>query len=340
MRRLYAAFDLHASTSYLAVSDEEGKRILSKKLPNDPELILAALKPHGRKIAGIAVESTYNWYWLVDMLMAEGYEAHLANPSAIQKYKGLKHADDRHDAFWLAEMLRLGILPEGYIYPKHQRGVRDLLRKRGHLVRLRTSLIISLQHIITRNCGVRVNVNDVKRLREDRISPLLDGNEDVLLAGSISKETIDHLTRQIRTVENAVEGKIKLSPPYVRLLGIPGVGKILALTIMLETGPITRFPKVGNYVSYCRKVGSAWVSNGKKKGKGNVKNGNRYLAWAYSEASELGRRFDDKAHAYYQRKAQRTNRMVAHQALSHKLARAAYHIMRDDVPFMAEKLFG
>ena len=339
MRRLYAGFDLHSSSSYLAVIDEEGKRLVSKKLANDPDLILAALSPHSKKIAGIAVESTYNWYWLVDMLMAEGYEMHLANPAAIQKYKGLKHADDRHDACWLAEMLRLGILPEGYIYPKQQRAVRDLLRKRGHLVRLRTSLIISLQHIITRNCGVKVSVNDVKRLREDRVSPLLEGNEDVLLAGSVSKETIDYLTRQIRSIENAVEGKVKLSSPYVRLQGIPGVGKILALTIMLETGPISRFPKVGNYVSYCRKVSSAWVSNGKKKGKGNKKNGNRYLAWAYSEASELSRRFDDQARAYYQRKAQRTNRMVAHQALSHKLARAAYYIMRDDVPFMPEKLF-
>ena len=111
------------------------------------------------------------------------------------------------------------------------------------------------------------------------------------------------------------------------------------MTIMLETGPISRFAKVGDYVSYCRKVGSAWVSNEKKKGKGNVKNGNRYLAWAYSEASELARRFDGEARAYYQRKVKKTNRMVAHQALSHKLARAAYYIMRDDVPFMAEKLF-
>ena len=339
MRRLYAGFDLHSSNNYLAIIDEEGTRIFSRKLPNDPELIVAALSPHGKKIAGIAVESTYNWYWLVDMLMAKGYEVHLANPSAIQKYKGLKHADDRHDACWLAEMLRLEILPEGYIYPKQQRAVRDLLRKRGHLVRLRTSLIISLQHIVTRNCGVKVSVNDVKRLREDRISPLLDDNEDVLFAGSISKETIDYLTRQIRSIENAVEAKVKLSAPYARLMSIPGVGKILALTIMLETGPINRFPKVGNYVSYCRKVGSSWTSNGKQKGKGNKKNGNRYLAWAFSEASELSRRHDDKAQAYYQRKAHRTNRMVAHQALSHKLARAAYYIMRDDVPFMADKLF-
>lgn len=337
--KLYAAFDLHSSNSYLAVIDEEGKRQMQKKLPNDAETIVMVLNPYRKKIAGIAVESTYNWYWLVDLLMAKGYEVHLANPAAIQKYKGLKHADDRHDANWLAEMLRLNILPEGYIYPKEERSLRDLLRKRGHLVRLRTSLIISLQHIITRNCGIMVNVNDVKRLKEDRISPLLDGNEDILMAGSVSKETIDYLTRKIRSIERIVEGKIELSSPYRQLLSIPGVGKILALTIMLETGPISRFQKVGNYVSYCRKVSSTWMSNGKSKGKGNKRNGNKYLAWAYSEASELSRRFDTQARAYYQRKAQKSNRMVAHQALAHKLARSAYFVMRDDVPFMAEKLF-
>jgi len=337
--KLYAAFDLHSSNSYLAVIDEEGKRHLEKKLGNDPEAIVRVLSPYRKKIAGIAVESTYNWYWLVDLLMAKGYEVHLANPAAIQKYKGLKHADDRHDANWLAEMLRLNILPEGYIYPKEERALRDLLRKRGHLVRLRTSLIISLQHIITRNCGIMVRVNDVKRLREDRISPLLDSNEDILMAGTVSKETIDYMTRKIKSIEKIVEGKVELSLPYQQLLSIPGVGKILALTIMLETGSISRFQKVGNYVSYCRKVGSTWMSNGKAKGKGNEKNSNRYLAWAYSEASELARRFDEQARAYFQRKAQRSNRMVAHQALAHKLARAAYYIMRDDVPFMTEKLF-
>jgi transposase len=337
--KLYAAFDLHSSNSYLAVLNAEGKRQVEKKLSNDREAIVKALNPYRKSISGIAVESTYNWYWLVDLLMAKGYEVHLANPAAIQKYRGLKHADDRHDANWLAEMLRLGILPEGYIYPKEERALRDLLRKRGHLVRLRTSLIISLQHIVTRNCGILVNVNDVKRLKEDRISPLLVDNDDILMAGAVSKETIDYMTRKIKSIERSVEGKIELSSSYEQLLSIPGIGKIIAVTIMLETGPISRFQKVGNYVSYCRKVSSTWTSNGKAKGKGNERNGNKYLAWAYSEASELARRYDPQVRAYYQRKAQRTNRMVAHQALAHKLARAAYYIMRDNVPFMAEKLF-
>jgi transposase len=337
--KLYAGFDLHSSNNYLAIVDAEGKRVFKKKLHNDPDIILGELKPYRKRIAGIAVESTFNWYWLVDMLMRAGYKLHLANPSAIQKYSGLKHSNDQHDAFWLADMLRLGILPEGYIYPKEERPIRDLLRKRGQLVKLRTSLVISLQNTISRNCGISVSVNDVKALKEDRISPLLSDNEDLELAGSVSKETIDYLTRKIRGIEKVIENRISLDAQYQNLVTIPGVGKILALTIMLETGPISRFRKVGNYVSYCRKVSSTWISNGKAKGKGNKKNGNKYLAWAFSEASELARRFDGQARAYFNRKAGKSNRMVAHNALAHKLARAAYYIMKDQVPFMPEKLF-
>ena len=272
--------------------------------------------------------------------MEEGNKVHLANPSAIQQYSGLKHSDDKHDAFWLAEMLQLGILPEGYIYPKEERPVRDLLRKRGHLVRLRTSLVVSLQNILSRNLGRKVNVKDVKALREDRVTLFLEMSEDLALAGRVSKEAIDHLTRQIYKIEWAVQKRIALREEYRYLLTLPGVGKILALTIMLETGPISRFETVGDYVSYCRKVPSQWISNGKWKGPGNRKNGNKYLSWAYAEASEFARRLYPEPRAYYHRKMQKTNTAVAHSALSNKLARAGYYVMRDQVPFRPEKLFG
>ena len=337
--KLYTGFDLHSSNSYIGIIDESGKRAFNRKLPNDPAIIVDTLRPFRKDITDIAVESTYNWYWLVDLLMAEGYRVHLANPSAIQKYAGLKYSDDRHDAFWLAEMLRLGILPEGYIYPKEERPIRDLLRKRSHLVRLRTSLIISLQNIVSRNNGIKLKVGDVKALKTDRVAPFLADNEDLALAGKVSKESIDFLTLQIKAIEHVVEKKVKLREPYDSLLDVPGIGKILALTIMLETGPISRFDKVGNFVSYCRKVSSKWVSNDKAKGKGNKKSGNKYLAWAFSEAAESARRLHEEPRSYYNRKMRRTNFMIAHNALAHKLARAAYYIMRDHVPFIPEKLF-
>lgn len=337
--QLYAGIDLHSTSNHLGIINDSDRRIFRKKLANDPVVIFEALEPFAKNLKGVVVESTFNWYWLVDALMDQGYQLHLANPSAIRKYEGLKHSDDKHDAFWLAHLLRLGILPEGYIYPKAQRPVRDLLRKRGQLVRLRTSLILSLQGIIQRNTGLRVNVNQVKKVKTDEVLPLLAGQEDLEFSGRVSKESIDFLSCKIRQIENSVQKKVKLKRAFKYLPSICGVGKILSLTIMLETGPIKRFARVGNYVSYCRKVPTQWTSVGKRKGKGNKKNGNRYLAWAFSEAAEFARRYDPDARAYFNRKASRTNRMVAHSALAHKLARAAYFVMRDVVPFDAAKLF-
>ena len=339
MRALYAGCDLHGNSNLIGIIDGEGQRVFKRKLSNDLGLVCDTLKPFRKELVGVVVESTYNWYWMVDGLMEKGYRVHLANPSAIQQYAGLKHSDDKHDAFWLAEMLRLGILPEGYIYPKQERPIRDLLRKRGHLMRLRTSLVVSLQNILSRNLGHKVKVNDVKGLREDRVTPLLGESEDLATAGRISKETIDFLTHQIDQIERRVDKKMRLKGAYRFLQTLPGVGEILALTIMLETGPISRFETVGDYVSYCRKVPSQWMSNGKWKGSGNRKNGNRYLAWAYAEASDFARRYYPEPRAYYQRKRQETNAVVAHSALSHKLARAAYYVMRDQVPFDPKKLF-
>ncbi len=337
--QVYAGIDLHANNNYLGVVDADGKRVFGKKLPNDPEMILGALDPVKEKLAGAVVESTFNWYWLVDLLMGEGYQVHLANPSAIQKYSGLKHSDDVHDAFWLAEMLRLDILPTGYIYPKEERAIRDLLRKRSHLVKLRTSLSLSLKNIVARNCGRSLKQNEIIQLKQDLVTGLFEDNEDLALAGNVSKEVIDCLTVRINRIERFIENKLRLRESYQYLTTMPGVGRVLGLTIMLETGDINRFSKVGNYSSYCRKVPSRWTSNGKTKGKGNTKNGNKYLAWAFSEAVELGRRYSPEVQAYYNRKFQRTNRMVAHTAVAHKYARAAYYIMRDQVPFDPEKLF-
>ena len=183
-------------------------------------------------------------------------------------------------------------------------------------------------------------MNEVKRLGEDRITPLLGGSEDLALAGRVSKETIDYLTYQIHEIEEVVVKRIQVKEEYRYLLTLYGIGKILSLTIMLETGPIGRFETVGDYVSYCRKVPSEWTSNGKKKGGGNKKNGNRYLSWASSEASDFARRFYPEARAYYNRKRQKSNSAVAHSALANKLARAAYYVMRDQVAFEPKKLFG
>ena len=149
----YGAIDLHKNNSVLGIIDADGQRLCMRKIPNDLDLIKKALGPFAENLEGIVVESTYNWYWLVDGLRDAGYRMHLANPTAIQQYSGIKHTDDVTDAWWLAELLRTKQLKEGFVYPRAERAVRDLLRKRAHLVKQRTQNILSIQNLTSRNTG-------------------------------------------------------------------------------------------------------------------------------------------------------------------------------------------
>lgn len=336
--KLYAGVDLHSNNSYIGIMDRKEKRVYKKKLANDLHEILKALKPYRKDLEGIAVESTFNWYWLVDGLMENGYRVHLANPSAIKQYEGLKHSDDARDAYHLAQLLKLDILPEGYIYPKDERPVRDLLRKRLQLVQHKTSHILSFKNLISRNLGVQMSSNDIKNLREEDVEGMFK-EEHLIIAGKANIATMHFLKERITEIEKAVLKKAKLRDEYNNLLTMPGIGKILALTIMFETGDINRFPAVGNYASYCRCVGSNRISNGKSKGEGNRKNGNKYLSWVFVEAANFAIRGYPYVRKYYQKKMSKTNKIVAIKAISHKLARASYYVIRDQEVFNPKKAF-
>ena len=338
-RQLYGAIDLHSTNNVTVVIDEQDRVVYQKRLPNDLALILKELSVYQCELQGIVVESTYNWYWLVDGLMEQGYKLHLANTAAIQQYEGLKYTDDNSDARWLAHLLRLGVLPEGYIYPRAERPVRDLLRKRSQLVRQRTTNLLSIQNLVTRNTGSSLSAKRVKGLDVQQVDELLP-NGDLALAVKANLSVMSSADEQVQILEQIVTQRVKLRPQFCFLKTVPGIGQILALTIMLETGDIRRFATVGNYASYCRCVGSQKVSNGKTKGKGNTKNGNKYLAWAFVEAAHFAIQFNSRIKSFDQRKKAKTKGVVAIKAVAHKLCRACYYIMRDRVPFNITKAFG
>lgn len=336
--KLYGAIDLHSNNNMTVVTDEQDRVVYEKRLPNDLGLIVKQLADYRDGLQGIVVESTYNWYWLVDGLMDEGHKVHLANTSAIQQYEGLKYTDDQDDARWLAHLLRLGVLPQGHIYPKQKRPVRDLLRKRGQMVRQRTMNLLSIQNLFSRNTGGSISANRVKRLSSHQVESLFP-DTDLALAIQANLAMLECADEQIERLEKTVLERVKLKPEYKLLKTAPGIGEILALTIMLETGDITRFPTVGDYASYCRCVGSQKISNGKKKGSGNTKNGNKHLGWAYVEAANFAIRFSSRIKSFYQRKQSKSKRVVALKAVAHKLCRACYHIIRDQVAFDINKAF-
>jgi transposase len=162
--------------------------------------------------------------------------------------------------------------------------------------------------------------------------------EHIVFSAQANLDTIVFLRQQIQRLEKIIKKKVKLSKAFQQLLTVPGIGLILAMTIMLEVGDISRFPQVGNFASYSRCVSSQRLSDGKSKGHGNRKNGNRYLSWAFTEAAHLSRRYNEHFRSYYNRKLAQANTSLATKALSNKLARICYYIMRDQVPFRKELL--
>src|SRR5262250_2423323 len=216
---LYGGIDLHANNSVIVLLNEQDKVIYQKRLSNDLPMILEALAPYQPDIIGVVAESTYNWHWLVDGLMEAGYRVHLANPAAMQQYSGLKYTDDHSDARWLAHLLRLGVLPEGYIYPKAERAVRDLLRKRAHLVRQHTSNVLSVQNILARNTGTRFSVKRIHELTKQELKSLL-AEEPQVLAVTSSLAVLDCLRHQIKTLEQTVHKRLHHTPAYEQLLTV------------------------------------------------------------------------------------------------------------------------
>jgi len=337
--KIMVGIDLHSNNALCGLMDENGRRLLHQKLPCDLGGILALLNPHREHIVTIGIESTFNWYWLVDGLQDHGYHVVLANPAAMQPYSGKKHTDDVSDAYFIAELLRLNLLPTGHIPDRHIRPVRDLLRRRLLLVRQRTTLILSFKSLNERTLGQRVPLSRVKTMKAAEAQARFTAPADQLLGGE-QITLMSHLSDSITKLEEHILGVTGKTTAYQRLQELPGIGKILGLTIALETGDAKRFAAAGNFASYCRCVCSLRQSNTKKKGENNRKCGNKYLAWAFVEAAHFACRYDDQCRRFYDRKKQQTNPVIATKALACKLAKAAWHVMAQDVAYDAERVFG
>ena len=334
----YSAIDLHSNNNVLVVTDETDRVLVEKRLPNELNRVLELLAPHRDELAGVVVESTYNWYWLVDGLMAAGYVVKLANTGAIKPYDGLKHGDDNSDARHLAHLFRLGILRTGYICPPAERALRDLARRRLQLVRSRTSHILSVENQLTRQTGRHIRSNDVKRLDAEAVTAMALP-DDVARGMNANVAVIRTLGDEIEKLEARLLEAVTKTDAWPLLNSIPGIGKVLAIVILLEIGTIGRFAEVGDFASYARCVDSVRLSNGKKKGEGNTKNGNKYLAWAFVEAAHFAARFCPEAKRFYAKKFAKTNGAVATKALAHKLARACYHMLKTGQTFDVKRCF-
>lgn len=336
--RLYAGIDLHSNNVMFGIINQDGKRVAHRKLDCNLDEVIRFLGPLKGQFESLAVESTFNWYWLLDGLRKAGYPVELANPARIEQYNGLKHADDKDDAFHLAELQRLKILPKAHVYNPVLRPVRDLLRRRTGLVHQRTALIISFQSLYARTTGQRLPLNETKKMEPAEAPKLYEHPANQLIA-QVQAEHIQSLGESIKKMENAVLGCAREIPLYAKLTTIPGIGRILGMTITMEVGEISRFKTDGDFASYCRTVDATRFSNSKKKGDNNQKCGNKYLSWAFVEAANFARRYDENCRRWYDRKAAKTSKVIATKALACKLAKAAWHVMARNCDYDEKRMF-
>lgn len=335
--RYYCGIDLHARSMYVCVLDHKGQTLVHRKLPTEPEPLLRLLKPYRSDVV-VAVECLFCWYWVADLCAAEGIPFVLGHALYMKAIHGGKSKNDKIDSYKIAALLRGGNLPQAYVYPRKMRATRDVLRRRLFFVRHRAGLLAHIQMSITQyNLPPYEKRIDQARNRDCLLEHFED--EDVQMSVAANMALLDSYDLSIAELELFLENRAKVhdASAYYLLRTVPGIGKILSLTILYEIHDISRFPTVGQFLSYGRLVAGQRESAGKKQGTGGRKMGNAYLKWAFSEAAPLYLRCNPQGKKRFQNLERKHGKGKAMTILAIKLARAVYFMLRRRVPFDAQR---
>jgi transposase len=339
--RFYCGVDLHARSMYLCILDAAGQTLLHRDLAADPRAFLDAVAPFRDDLV-VAVECMFAWYWLADLCAEQHIPFVLGHALYMKAIHQGKSKNDRLDAAKIAGLLRGGLLPQGYVYPKAMRATRDLLRRRSFLVRRRADL---LAHLVNTNSqynlpplnkklvypGNRGELNLAERFTDPSAKRLVEC--DLALIDALDAQIHDLELHLVRTA------KVDDLQAYARLQSIPGVGKILGLVLLYEIHDVGRFPAAGNFLSYARLVRPQLESAGKAAGFGNKKIGNAHLRWALGEAACLYLRASDRAKRWQARMTARHGPGKTLGILAAKLGRTVYHLLRTRQVFDERRFF-
>ena len=335
--RHYCGIDLHVKTMYVCILDAAGQVLVHRNVTSSPEAFLEMVAPYRDDLV-VAAECMFTWYWLADVCAAEGIVFVLGHALAMKAIHGGKAKHDKLDSHKIAVLLRGGLLPQAYVYPALMRATRDLLRRRLHLVRKRGQLLAHIQ-----NTRAQYNLVAFERRlaypanREgvaDRFSdPSVRKSIDVDLA---LVDTYDGLITDLK-LTIVREAKRHDADAFHRLRSVPGIGKILALTILYEIHDITRFDRVQEFASYARLVKCVHQSAGKKLGTGGAKMGNVHLKWAFSEAAVLFLRHTKDGKKLLAGIAKKHGKGKALSILAHKIGRAVFYMLSRGTVFSIEK---
>jgi transposase len=333
----YCGIDLHARTMYVCILNQAGEMLVHQNMKATPDTLLRTIAPYRDDIV-VAVECIFTWYWLADLCAQEGIPFVLGHALYMKAIHGGKAKHDKIDAQKIAVLLRGGMLPQAYVYPAERRATRDLLRRRMHFMRKRAELLTHVQNTnspynlpeIGRKIAYKTNRDGVA---ERFAEPAVQKSIEVDLA------LIGHYDELLRDVERSIlkAAKQRNSNTLYLLRTVPGIGEILSLVLLYEIHDIQRFPRVQDFVSYCRLVKCAKESAGKRYGTSGTKIGNAYLKWAFSEAAVLFLRANPAGQKYLGRLEKKHGKGKALTVLAHKLARAVSYMLKRDTAFEMHK---
>jgi transposase len=332
----YCGIDLHVKTMYVCIVDAAGQVLVHRNVPSTPAAFLAIVAPYREDLV-VAAECMFTWYWLADVCAVEGIAFVLGHALAMKAIHGGKAKNDKIDSHKIAVLLRGGMLPQAYVYPAAMRATRDLLRRRLHLVRKRGQL---LAHIRNTNAQYNLPAFEKRLAYPGNRDGVLDHFPDPIVKSiEVDVVLIDQYDALINDLALTIvrEAKQHDGDAFHRLRSVPGIGKVLALTILYEVHDITRFDRVQEFASYARLIKCTHESAGKKLGTGGAKMGNVHLKWAFSEAAVTFLRHTRDGKQIVARLDKRHGKGKALSILAHKIGRAIYYMLSRGTVFSREK---
>ncbi len=329
----YCGIDLHAKTMYLCIMDQNGKTILHRQIRNDGSYFLKLIAPYRSNIV-VCTECIYNWYWLADLCAEQQIPFVLGHALYMKAIHGGKAKNDRIDSMKIAHLLRSGMIPQAYVYPKKMRATRDVMRRRTYFVRIKATI---LTHIQLTNHQYNLPAFKKNLSRKRNRHDLLDHFPDMNVKKSMqaNQYLIDNFDKTITDLELFITSQAKGHDPnaFRILRSVHGIGKVLALTILYEVENIQRFPRVQDFLSYARLVKCAKESAGKRYGSSGKKIGNVHLKWAFSEAAVLFLRNNEPAQRWLHKKEKKHGKAKALSILAARLGRTVYFMLQKQRSF-------
>ncbi len=337
-KEFYCGVDLHAKSMYACIMDARGKVAFHRNLPNIFTLFQQVAEPYCHSIA-VGVESTFNWYWLADGCKKANIPFFLGHALYMKAIHGGKKKDDRIDSKKIADLLRCNLFPLAYPYPEEMRATRDLLRRRHRFVALRAEGYTHIQNTFSQHAINVVSSSDVKKKDSRRNLCTLLPHPDLAMSVDCDIDMINALDTIIHKIEKEIYAQAKYHDRNALsiLLTVPGIGKMLGLTILYETHTIKRFPSAQKFSSYSRLVKCQRTSNGKSTGDGNNKIGNPHLKWAFSEIIIHAQKESERIKRYYERLKSKHGKGKAKSIIAHKFGVAVYYMLKNGEAFDEEK---